>query len=271
MNIEDYSKIYMIGIGGIGMSALARYFLAEGKEVAGYDRIQTSLTDTLVKEGARIHFTEEVDMVKKDFGNPGDVLVVFTPAVPSGHSELAYFRDSGFSVMKRSEVLGKLTEHSKCIAVAGTHGKTTVSTLIAHLLSTAAIPCTAFLGGISKNYHTNALLSKNSEWIVVEADEFDRSFLRLYPDKAIITSCDPDHLDIYGDIAGLQLSFRQFISQVKKDGDILIRKDVEFLSTDKIDGVIYTYSPGPGADFSVSRIELTEGMYHFDLQMPDGL
>jgi UDP-N-acetylmuramate--alanine ligase len=204
MNIEDYSKIYMIGIGGIGMSALARYFLAEGKEVAGYDRIQTSLTDTLVKEGARIHFTEEVDMVKKDFGNPGDVLVVFTPAVPSGHSELAYFRDSGFSVMKRSEVLGKLTEHSKCIAVAGTHGKTTVSTLIAHLLSTAAIPCTAFLGGISKNYHTNALLSKNSEWIVVEADEFDRSFLRLYPDKAIITSCDPDHLDIYGDIAGLQ-------------------------------------------------------------------
>ena len=253
------------------MSALARYFMSKGKEVAGYDRVRTSLTDALVKEGARIHFTEEVDMVKKGFGNPKETLVVFTPAVPSDHPELAYFSESGFTVLKRSEVLGRLTEHNKCIAFAGTHGKTTISTLIAHLLKTADIPCTAFLGGISKNYQTNALLDKNSEWIVVEADEFDRSFLRLHPDRAIITSCDPDHLDIYGDIAELQSSFRQFISQVKKNGNILIRKDVKFLSADKYDGIIYSYSPDPGADFSVSHLELREGMYHFDLQTPDGL
>lgn len=271
MNIEDYRNIYMIGIGGIGMSALARYFLAEGKEVAGYDRVPTSLTDDLVKEGARIHFTENADLVRKEYGHPGETLIVFTPAVPSGHSELAYFRQSGFKVLKRSEVLGKITENKKCIAVAGTHGKTTISTLIAHLLRTAGISCSAFLGGISKNFHTNALVSKNSEWIVVEADEFDRSFLRLYPEKAIVTSCDPDHLDIYGDISELESSFRVFISQVKNDGDILIRKDVEFLASEKDDGNIYSYSLDPGADFYISGKNLSGGVYHFDLQMPAGI
>ncbi len=252
------------------MSALARYFLAEGKEVSGYDRVPTSLTEELVKEGARIHFAEDADMVKKEYGNPGETLIVYTPAVPSGHPELAYFRQMGFPLLKRSEVLGKITENRKCIAVAGTHGKTTISTLIAHILRTAGIPCSAFLGGISKNFHTNALIGKNSEWIVAEADEFDRSFLRLYPDKAVVTSCDADHLDIYGDIGELENSFRQFISQVKKGGDILIRKDVESLASGRKDENIYSYSPGPGADFYISRIELSEGAYHFDLQTPDG-
>ncbi|KPK84367.1 MAG: UDP-N-acetylmuramate--alanine ligase [Bacteroides sp. SM23_62_1] len=271
MNISDYRKIYMIGIGGIGMSALARYFLAVGKDVAGYDRVSTPLTDELTEEGARIHFSDEANMVKQEYTNPGDTLVVFTPAVPSSHKELTYFRDGGFSVLKRSEVLGMLTKDKRCIAVAGTHGKTTISTLIAHLFQTAGIPCSAFLGGISKNFQTNALISKGDEWMVVEADEFDRSFLKLYPDKAVITSCDPDHLDIYGDASKLESSFRQFISQVKNGGEILIRKDVEHLATKRNAEGIYTYSLEPGAAFYTTGMKLTQGQYSFDLHTPSGI
>jgi len=260
----------MIGIGGIGMSALAKYFLALGKEVAGYDRVSTSLTSQLGKKGARIHFEEKPDQVKKDYSKPGETLVIFTPAVSSDHTELVYFRQNGFEVLKRSEVIGEIAKNQKCIAVAGTHGKTTVSTLIAHLLTTAGISCSAFLGGISKNFNTNAVISRSSEWIVVEADEFDRSFLRLYPDCAVITSCDPDHLDIYGDMGALQSAFRQFINQVKKGGNILIRKDIEILASGREDTAVFTYSLESGADFCVSIRKLTGGEYHFDLDTPAG-
>jgi UDP-N-acetylmuramate--alanine ligase len=268
MNIEEYKKIYMVGIGGIGMSALARYFLMLGKDVAGYDRVRTRLTDKLMKEGARIHFKEEPEMVKKDYDRPEETLVIFTPAVSSSHTELVYFRQKGFEVLKRSEVLGEITKNKKCIAVAGTHGKTTISAMIAHLLKTADIPCNAFLGGISKNFQTNAVISKNSEWMVAEADEFDRSFLKLFPDSAVITSCDPDHLDIYGNMEAMQNAYREFINQVKQDGSILIRKDIEILASGKKNASLFTYSLDPGADFYVTGKELSGGEYYFDLHTP---
>jgi len=258
----------MIGIGGIGMSALARYFLMLGKDVAGYDRVQTSLTDQLMKEGARIHFDEKPEIVQKNYDNPEETLVIFTPAVSYSHTELVYFRQNGFEVLKRSEVLGEITKNKKCIAVAGTHGKTTISAMIAHLLKTADIPCNAFLGGISKNFQTNALISKDSEWIVAEADEFDRSFLKLFPDNAVITSCDPDHLDIYGNITAMQSAYREFINQVKQNGSILIRKDIENLASDKKNVKIFTYSLYPGADFYMTGKEIAGGEYYFDLHTP---
>lgn len=250
------------------MSALARYFLMLGKDVAGYDRVRTALTDQLMKEGARIHFQENPEMLKKDYDKREETLVIFTPAVPSSHPELVFFRQNGFKVLKRSEVLGEITKNQKCIAVAGTHGKTTVSAMIAHLLKTAGIPCNAFLGGISKNFETNAVISKNSEWIVAEADEFDRSFLKLFPDRAVVTSCDPDHLDIYGDTAVMQSAFREFINQVKKNASILIRKDIEILASGKKDAEVFTYSLDPGADFYVTGKELAGGEYYFDLHTP---
>ena len=268
VRIEGYSNIYMIGIGGIGMSALARYFVAGGWHVVGYDRIATRLTEELEREGADIHYNEQTEMLEAVYQNPGETLVVYTPAIPEDHSELEYFRQKGFTVLKRSEVLGMLSVGRRCIAVAGTHGKTTISTLIAHLLNVADIPSLAFLGGISKNYNTNALINKASEWIVAEADEFDRSFLRLFPDKAIVTSCDPDHLDIYGNKETMEVSFRQFIAQVKSGGDIIIKKEIESLASGKDDARIFTYSLHPGADFFAVKIERSEGGYRFNLHTP---
>jgi UDP-N-acetylmuramate--alanine ligase len=271
VRIEGYSNIYMIGIGGIGMSALARYFISGGWHVAGYDRISTRLTEELEREGADIHYNEQPEMIKTVYQNPGETLVVYTPAVPADHSELEYFRQEGFTVLKRSEVLGMLSVGHRCIAVAGTHGKTTISTLAAHLLNTADIPCLAFLGGISKNYNTNALINKASEWIIAEADEFDRSFLRLFPDKAIVTSCDPDHLDIYGNKEAMEVSFRQFIAQVKSGGDIIIKKEIESLASGKGDARIFTYSLHPGADFFAVKIEPSGNGYRFNLHTPKNM
>jgi UDP-N-acetylmuramate--alanine ligase len=268
VRIEGYSNIYLIGIGGIGMSALARYFIAGGWHVAGYDRISTRLTEELEREGANIHYTEQPEMVKAIYKSPGETLVIYTPAVPVGHTEFEYFRNEGFTILKRSEVLGMLSVGHKCIAVAGTHGKTTISTLAAHLLNISNIPVMAFLGGISKNYNTNALINKDSEWIVAEADEFDRSFLRLFPDRAIVTSCDPDHLDIYGNKEELEVSFRQFIGQVKSGGDIIIKKEIETLASGKSDSRIFTYSLYPGADFYAEKFELSGDGYRFDLHTP---
>jgi UDP-N-acetylmuramate--alanine ligase len=269
VKIEGYSNIYMIGIGGIGMSALARYFIAGGWHVAGYDRISTSLTEELEHEGADIHYTEQPEMVKTIYQVPGKTLVIYTPAIPAGHTELEYFRKEGFTVLKRSEVLGMLSLGHKCIAVAGTHGKTTISTLAAHLLKVSDIPVMAFLGGISKNYNTNTLVSKNCDWVVAEADEFDRSFLRLFPDIAIVTSCDPDHLDIYGNKEELELSFRQFIAQVKSGGNLIIKKEIESLASGKNDARIFTYSLYEGADFYAEKFEPSDNGYKFDLHTPD--
>jgi UDP-N-acetylmuramate--alanine ligase len=269
VRIEGYSNIYMIGIGGIGMSALARYFIAGEWHVAGYDRISTKLTEELEREGADIHYNEQPEMVKTVYQIPGETLVIYTPAVPVGHAELEYFRKEGFTVLKRSEVLGMLSVGRKCIAVAGTHGKTTISTLAAHLLNMADIPVMAFLGGIAKNYNTNALINTDSEWIVAEADEFDRSFLRLFPDKAIVTSCDPDHLDIYGNKEEMEISFRQFITQVKSGGDIIIKKEIESLTSGKSDARIFTYSLYPGADFFAEKFEPSDNGYRFNLHTPE--
>ncbi len=251
------------------MSALARYFIAGGWHVAGYDRISTKLTEELEREGADIHYNEQPEMVKTVYQIPGKTLVIYTPAVPVGHAELEYFRKEGFTVLKRSEVLGMLSVGRKCIAVAGTHGKTTISTLAAHLLNMADIPVMAFLGGISKNYNTNALINTDSEWIVAEADEFDRSFLRLFPDKAIVTSCDPDHLDIYGNKEEMEISFRQFITQVKSGGDIIIKKEIESLTSGKSDARIFTYSLYPGADFFAEKFEPSDNGYRFNLHTPE--
>jgi UDP-N-acetylmuramate--alanine ligase len=269
VRIEGYSNIYMIGIGGIGMSALGRYFIAGGWHVAGYDRVSTKLTKELEEEGAAIHYNEQAEMIKTIYQNPAETLVIYTPAIPANHTELDYFRQTGFTILKRSEVLGMLSVGKRCIAVAGTHGKTTISTLAAHLLNMADIPCIAFLGGISKNYNTNTLLNPGSEWMVAEADEFDRSFLRLFPDIAIVTSCDPDHLDIYGNKEEMELSFRQFIMQVKNGGNIIIKKEIESLASGKGDVKILTYSLYAGADFFVDGIEPANGGYRFNLQTPD--
>jgi UDP-N-acetylmuramate--alanine ligase len=271
VRIEGYGNIYMIGIGGIGMSALARYFIAGGWHVTGYDRVSTKLSKELEEEGAAIHYNEQAEMVKTVYQNPAETLVIYTPAIPENHSELKYFRQNSFTVLKRSEVLGMLSVGQRCIAVAGTHGKTTISTLIAHMLNVAEIPCMAFLGGISKNYDTNTLLSPDSEWMVAEADEFDRSFLRLFPDIAIVTSCDPDHLDIYGNKEEMELSFRQFIMQVKSGGSIIIKKEIESLASGKGDVQIFTYSINPGADFFADGIEPSDNGYKFNLQTPDRL
>ena len=197
MNIETIKSVYFVGAGGIGMSALVRYFLFKGKVVAGYDRTPTPLTETLISEGAQIHYEENIDLIPEACKDKESTLVVFTPAVPQEHEELVYFRNNGFEIQKRAQVLGTITHSSKGLCVAGTHGKTTTSTMTAHLLHQSHVECTAFLGGISKNYGTNLLLSQKSPYTVIEADEFDRSFHWLSPYMSVITATDPDHLDIY--------------------------------------------------------------------------
>jgi UDP-N-acetylmuramate--alanine ligase len=224
MNLEDTHRIksvYMIGIGGIGMSALARYFLSRGKKVSGYDRVSTPLTDDLAREGSEIHFTADLSYIRENFPDPKELIVIYTPAVPEDHLELQYFRKGGYRIVKRAEMLGVLSKDADCIAVAGTHGKTTITTLIAHLLKVAGIPCTAFLGGISKNYGTNAILSGEGVWMVLEADEFDRSFLNLFPRIAVVSSCDPDHLDVYGTREKMEEAYCRFIAQIRPGGKLV--------------------------------------------------
>lgn len=208
MKLEELKKIYFVGIGGIGMSALARYFNGLGIEIFGYDRVETVLTKTLSAEGIKIHYTDDVAQIPA-----GIDLVIYTPAIPKTHQELNYFWDNNYAVKKRAEVLGIISKNRKTIAVAGTHGKTTTSSILTHILQTGGIDCTAFLGGIAKNFDSN-FVNGQSEWVVMEADEFDRSFLHLNPELAIITSMDADHLDIYGDKEAMHETFIAFVSQV---------------------------------------------------------
>ncbi|MCR5519588.1 MAG: UDP-N-acetylmuramate--L-alanine ligase, partial [Bacteroidales bacterium] len=212
-----WSNIYFIGIGGIGMSAIARYYKFKGYSVGGYDRTPSELTRQLEKEGIAVHYEDDIKYIPT---RVEETLVVYTPAIPESLTELKYVKENGYRVIKRSRMLGEIATGQKCLAVSGTHGKTTTSTLVAHILTESGEGCTAFLGGISKNYGTNVLMSEN-EVVVAEADEFDRSFLQLHPDIAVITAMDADHLDIYGDLAHVQEAFRQFASQVK---DTLILK-----------------------------------------------
>ena len=259
MNLNSIHNIYFIGIGGIGMSALARYFVVEGKQVAGYDKTQTELTNELEVLGIEVHFKDNIDNISENFLNPKETLVVYTPAIPKGHSELSYFRNNDFQVLKRSQVLGLITENTYCLAVAGTHGKTTTTSILGHLLAECGVEVTAFLGGITENYNSNLIL-KGSKVTVVEADEFDRSFLTLSPDLACITSMDADHLDIYGKKEALEDSFRDFAKRLKPNGKLFIKKGLP------ISGI--TYAVDEDADYSAINIRIKDGSYVFDVKTP---
>lgn len=255
------------------MSALARYFMAGGFEVAGYDLVESKLTLQLSAEGSIIHYIDNVDKIPeiyRDINKKEEVLVVYTPAVPEAHTELRYFRNKGFRVLKRAEALGWITREAKCIAVAGTHGKTTVSTIIAHLLKQSELDCSAFLGGISINYNTNLLLGK-SDLVVLEADEYDRSFLQLYPWMAVVTAIDADHLDVYGGKDEMEKAFVKFIGQIKPGGILLIKKGLSLESENLHDVSIYTYGINTNADFYCSDVTIKEGLYLFNIHTPDGI
>lgn len=268
MNIETIQSVYFVGAGGIGMSALIRYFLSKGKRVAGYDRTPSELTARLIEEGAAIHYEEDVNLIPDWCKEPGTTLVVYTPAIPQEHAELNYFRTNGFEIHKRAQVLGIITRSSKALCVAGTHGKTTTSTMAAHLLHQSAVGCTAFLGGISKNYGTNLLLSQDSPYTVIEADEFDRSFHWLSPYMSVITATDPDHLDIYGTREAYLESFRHYTTLIQPGGALIVHEDLA-LQPDVQSGVrIYTYNRESG-DFHAENIRIGGGEIVIDFVAPD--
>jgi len=268
MDINSIKSVYFIGAGGIGMSALVRYFLSKGKEVAGYDRTPTKLTEQLIREGARIHYEDNINLIPACFFDKDSTLIIYTPAVPEEHTELSCFREKGFGILKRSQVLGFITRSEKGLCVAGTHGKTTTSTMTAHLLHQSHVDCTAFLGGISKNYGTNLILSNKSDLVVTEADEFDRSFHWLTPYMSVITSTDPDHLDIYGSKEAYLESFRKYTTLIQPGGCLIIRKGIE-LQPDVQEGVkIYTYSKDEG-DFHAENIRIGNGEIFIDFVTPE--
>lgn len=267
MDIDTIKSVYFIGAGGIGMSALVRFFLSKEKKVAGYDRTPSELTEKLIEEGADIHYKEDVDLIPDSFRSKEETLVVYTPAIPQDHQELKFFVENGFEIHKRSQVLGMITRSAKGLCVAGTHGKTTTSTMAAHLLHQSHIDCTAFLGGISKNYGTNLILSDKSDFIVIEADEFDRSFHWLSPYMSVITATDPDHLDIYGTKEAYLESFRKYTTLIQPGGCLIIRKGVT-LKPEVQDGVkVYTYSKDEG-DFHAENIRIGNGEIFIDFVTP---
>ena len=259
-------NIYFIGIGGIGMSAIARYYNFKGLKVSGYDKTPSELTHALESEGIEVHYEDNIDFVPKDVE---DTLVVYTPAIPKDMGELVYVQEHGYRVIKRSRMLGEIAEGQRCLAVAGTHGKTTTSTLLAHIFQDSGEGCSAFLGGISKNYDTNLLVSRN-ETIVAEADEFDRSFLQLFPEIAVITSMDADHLDIYSDINNVHEAFKAFAGQVS--GTVITKLGLPVTSEDtKAQILRYSYDD-PAADFFASDIKVDEcGYFTFSLNHPGGV
>ena len=261
-------KLYFVGIGGIGMSALVRYFLSKGDDVAGYDLTPSPLTKALTEEGALIHYEDDPELIPEPFHSP-DTLVVFTPAVPRDHRELNFFIHQGNRVIKRAELLGDLTRRERGLCVAGTHGKTTTSTLLAHLLRSSHVDCHAFLGGISNNYQTNCLISEESDYAVIEADEFDRSFHHLSPYIAVITSADPDHLDIYHTAEAYRESFEHFTSLISSEGALVMKKGIPVTPRLKKGTRLFTYTTGDeGADFWGDHIEIREGHLFFDWHYP---
>ncbi len=250
------------------MSNLARYFIQQGKSVAGYDRMETPLTKALVAEGAKVHYEDYVRLVPAEFLDKEKTLVVYTPAVPASHSELQFFRQSGFTIMKRAQLLGEVTKTSDAVCVAGTHGKTTVSSMTAHLLRQSGVDCNAFLGGILKNYGTNLLLSDKSRITVAEADEYDRSFHWLQPWIAVITSADPDHLDIYGTPEAYRESFEHFTSLIRKNGYLILKKDAPLTPRTDATVTVFTYSESEG-DFHAENIRIGNGEITFDFVSPN--
>ena len=267
MDIKDIKSVYFIGAGGIGMSAIARYFIKKGYVVAGYDKTPSELTRQLEQEGMLLHYEERVDEIPQACKDPESCLVVYTPAIPSTHSELAFFREKGFEIEKRAQVLGTLTRTHKGLCFAGTHGKTTTSCMCAHIMHQSAVDCNAFLGGISKNYGTNYILSDHSDYVVIEADEFDRSFHWLRPWMSVITSADADHLDIYGTREAYLESFRHYTTLIQEGGALVIRKGLE-LKPDVKPGVrVYEYARDEG-DFHAENIRIENGEITFDFLSP---
>lgn len=269
MDVNAIKAIYFIGAGGIGMSALVRYFLSKGKKVGGYDRTPSELTEKLIEEGALIHYEDNVDLIEEDFRDKQTTLVVYTPAIPASHTEFVWFKEQGFIIQKRSQVLGMLTRSGKGLCVAGTHGKTTTSTMAAHLLHQSHVECNAFLGGISKNYGTNLLLSDKSEYVVIEADEFDRSFHWLTPFATVITATDADHLDIYGTKEAYLESFAHYTSLIQPGGALIMREGIELNPRQQKGVTLYTYSREKG-DFHAENVRIGNGEIVFDYISPLG-
>lgn len=267
MEIKDIKAVYFVGAGGIGMSAIARYFLHRGVVVAGYDKTSTELTRQLEKEGMTIHYEENTQLIPEACRNPQNTLVVYTPAIPKEHAELVYFHNNGFEVEKRAQVLGTLTRTHKGLCFAGTHGKTTTSTMCAHIMHQSHLDCNAFLGGISKNYGTNYILSDHSDYVVIEADEFDRSFHWLRPWMSVITATDPDHLDIYGTKEAYLESFRHYTELIQPGGALIIHTDLE-MKQHVQDGVrVFEYSRDKG-DFHAENVRIADGTIFFDFVSP---
>ncbi|EGC19996.1 UDP-N-acetylmuramate--L-alanine ligase [Prevotella multiformis] len=267
MELKDIKSVYFVGAGGIGMSALARYFLHKGMPVAGYDKTPSELTRNLEKEGMDIHYEENVRLIPEECRKPASTLVVFTPAIPASHAELVYFRENGFDIQKRAQVLGTLTRTHKGLCFAGTHGKTTTSTMCAHIMHQSHLDCNAFLGGISKNYGTNYILSAHSDFVVIEADEFDRSFHWLRPWMSVITSTDPDHLDIYGTKEAYLESFRHYTELIQKGGALIIHKGLEMKQHVQEGVKVYEYSRD-GGDFHAGNVRIADGTITFDFLSP---
>lgn len=267
IQLSQFDRAYFVGIGGIGMSALARYFKTIGWEVAGYDKTPSALTDELQKEGIAIHFEDLGEQIPEQFKVLDKTLVIYTPAIPKDHKELNFFRNSTENLFKRSEVLGLLTRQSKGLGVAGTHGKTTTSSMLAHILDSSHLKCNAFLGGIASNFDSNLVIGKDSEYTVIEADEFDRSFLKLTPYASIITSTDPDHLDIYGDEKVFLEGFQKYAQLIDPKGFLVKKEGLNVRS----DARTVTYAiDSPTADFSASGLRFEDGRFLFDVRTPNG-
>ncbi|MGH1388027.1 UDP-N-acetylmuramate--L-alanine ligase [Kordia sp.] len=259
MNLNSIHNVYFVGIGGIGMSALARYFKFNNKNVAGYDKTKTEITNGLEALGIKVSTKDDVAEIPAEYLNKENTIIIYTPAVPSSHAELTYFRENDFNIYKRAEVLGLITKDTFCLGVAGTHGKTTTSSILGHLLAESGVDVTAFLGGIAENYNSNLIL-KGNEITVVEADEFDRSFLQLSPDIACITSTDADHLDIYGEKEALLDSFIEFTKCIKPNGKLLVQEDIQ------LDGITYGFKET--SNYHIKNIHIQNGAYVFDIVTP---
>ena len=267
MELKDIKAVYFVGAGGIGMSAIARYFIRKGMVVAGYDKTPSELTKQLEREGALLHYEENIDEIPHACRDPKQCLVIYTPAIPAEHKELQYFRANGFTVEKRAQVLGTLTRTHKGLCVAGTHGKTSTSTMCAHIMHQGHIDCNAFLGGISKNYSTNYIISAESDYVVIEADEFDRSFHWLRPWMSVITATDPDHLDIYGTKEAYLESFRHYTTLIQPGGALIIHRGLEMHADVQPGVMVYEYSRTEG-DFHAENIRIDNGTITFDFVSP---
>ena len=267
IQLTTFKRAYFLGVGGIGMSALARYFISLGWEVSGYDKTETPLTISLKEEGVTIHFDDLRENIPAHFKEIESTLIVYTPAIPKNNGELIYFQSNHFQILKRAQVLGLLTHNSKGLGVAGTHGKTTTSTLLAHILNESTVKCNAFLGGISSNFNSNLLTSSTSEYTVIEADEFDRSFLQLAPYASIITSTDADHLDIYGDASILIQGFQEYANLIHPEGYLILRNGLNLTSKAQIT----TYGVNePEANYSAHNLRFEDGTFFFDVTFPFG-